>query len=179
MVLRAIVADEFNQLALLRVHTEDEYLLVMARGISQLKAAWETARAGIDSLVAGNPISNEVAQAQRAAIIAETESLKRQAEQTLSAWQMWPQITVQRINRRVLASVVWRRRIKPFDATERRAVYVNHGVEQLRAIENEARFEPSLERVEHAILSALRLALERRGRMITLSSSRAANYLGC
>lgn len=158
--LKAIVADECHKLSWRRVNTEGEYLLVIARGISQLKAAWEIARARIDGSVAGNPLSNEEADARRIEAMDSIASLKLQAEQALSAWQSWPQIIVQRLHHRILSGVVRGGKIRPLDIAGRRASYVNHWVAQLRALENDARLEPSLKQVENSVLSVFRRELD-------------------
>jgi hypothetical protein len=168
--LRSIVAEEIRRQTLERSETEGEYLLALARAIHQLRRYWEVKRSSLDSMMKGEASQKEEALALQR----ETKTyagLLGQATDAISKWRKWPEAAELQIAHRVLEKTVWRRKIKPSGAENKRAAYLAHWGEQLRSLETEIKFELALEKSEDRVLKLLQRGID------SLSRERA-NLLG-
>ncbi len=160
LALQSVIADELRRLARLRLDLEAQYFLALAQAIHQLKTPWEMEREILDSSVNGYTLSEQDIEARREAAKTLIQSLKRQTASALAGWRKWQESIIERLATRLLSDVIWSRRRTTPDPARKRAAFVTHRAEQLRAIETELRLEISLERAENQTLEIFRRGLE-------------------
>lgn len=157
--LRAIIGNEVTKLSKQRARAEGEYLLVLAKGIQELGAAWELRRETLDVTAQGkSPQEQEVEALKREA--KDFAELLKQAEKALSVWRDLPGITKRRLASRILGKVAWGGKVKSSGSDDKRADCLTHWSEQLRSLEAEIGIEQPLERIEDRILNLTGRSLE-------------------
>ena len=155
LAIRNLVASEFRSLSIQRLKTESEILVVLARGVLQLTAAWEVARSLIDESLEGSPLSTDEIKARREIARDSVKSLKALADSALALWREWPPITIRRLSKRIVSSAAWATVGRQIDDAKERSAQVDHRVMQLRAVETETRLEPMLEKAEASLLRGI------------------------
>ncbi|MEP7341670.1 MAG: ATP-binding protein [Acidobacteriota bacterium] len=160
--MRAIVAVEARRIALQRARIEGRLLMVLAQAIQQLRGNWEARREALDSAAQSSysPQREAAARKKEAASYAE---LMRQAERVLADWREWSGAMAPQFAGALLKGIAWRRKIKPEAPAakdEQHAAWLAHWGEQARSVEEELKFELTLQRSEDDMIGLSQRGLD-------------------
>ncbi len=157
---RTVIARELRKSCAQRFRTDGEFLLAFASATRHLKSHWDIARGAMDASILGRRPRDADLQSCHSEVYGAVQMSVKQADTALEGWRKWTQLTIRRLAKGLVASILWHPRGKPLKLSDQSVHHLDLWTEQMRSADAEIQLELALARSEDRILDLCNQALE-------------------
>jgi hypothetical protein len=157
--LRTVIARELRTSCAQRFQADGAFLLAFASATRHLRSHWDIARGDVDASILGRRLPDADVQSSHGKVHSQVQVLAKQADAALEGWRKWTDVTIRRLARRLVASILWHPRGKPLTLGDESIPHLDLWTEQMRAINAELQLELGLAQSEDRILELCNQAL--------------------